>query len=256
MIGWISTFTCLLAMGAHVVVPKRLASCELSRRRLWALTALPLLLLAVVTFLVWLRDHPDSLVALGWGTDPFTTHTGQAAILLTAMLVLADLLVWLGYRRIEPRAWRLLSLFALPALMAASAMTEILRVGQGPRTTLGALALALAGRVAVALAAGEALTPRSRRPASPRPRWTLPAGALLLLYPLTLPPETRMLLASGGDLVSLAAGALLLVAARWLPPRLRRPTILAATLVTAAFLARTTELAETFPIYLRPLPAL
>lgn len=248
MTGVLAAFAALLALGAHTVVPARLADGPAGARRTWVLAALPLLTSALVAVVVWLRIHPDPLLGVGWGSDPLTTLTGRSALLLVTALALADLLALLASRRLEASAWRLLSVFAVPALVAGGLFLEIVRVGHGPRTTAGALALAALCRTAAALGTGEALAPRER------PLWTLPAGLLLPLYPLALPPEVRSLLIAEGGLFPLGAAAVLFLAARWLPARLRRPAVLAAALLTALLFADTTALAGRFPVYMEPLP--
>jgi hypothetical protein len=249
--GVVAAFAALLAPGAHAVIPARLAHRPAGRRP-WVLAALPHLMAALVAVVGWLRLHPDPLLGVGWGTDPLTTLTGRSALLLVAALALADLLALLAFRRFgaEATAWRWLSVFAVPALAAGSLFLEIVRVGHGPRTTAGALALAASCRGAAALGAGEALAPCER------PLWTLAAGLLLPLYPLALPGAIREMLIAEGGLFPLAAAAILFLVARWLPPRLWRPAVLAAAALTAFLLAGTTDLAGRFPVYMEPLPVL
>jgi len=257
MIGVLSSFGLLLALGAHVVVPGRLAGARSpgheERRRVWALTALPLLLISATTSLVWLSWSPDALIGAGWATDLLTVRSVRATVVLLLMLALADLLLLFAHSRLEPRGWLLLSLAGWPALAAGTLFLEILRVGQGPRTTAGALALAVVCRSAATLGAGEALAPSPRRRWA---SWTLAAGALLPFYPLALPSEVRSLLWDGGDVLTLGAGSLLFLLAPGLPVRLQRPAILGAALLAALVFARATELAKTFPVHLRPLPGL
>lgn len=268
----LAVFLPLIALGAHVLAPSRLASLPSSapslpepcaagsapdpRKRLWALVAAPLLMVSVLAHLTWLRLHPDPLLNVGWGEDALTTGALQALGILTAALVLADLLLLAGHRRLEPKAWWSLVAFALPTLLAFALAGEILRVGQGPRTDAAALALAVSCRLAVALGAGESLAPR---PPSGRPFWCLPAGLALLAYPLALPAEIRRMLFSEGDLPpgdlgTLGAAALLFLVARWLPLRLRRPALMAAALLAAVLLARVAYFATTFPVWMEPIP--
>lgn len=266
MSGALAAFAVLLALGAHVVVPAGLVqgggespSAAVTRRR-WALTALPLLMVAVAIFLGWLRWHPDPLIALGWGSEPLTTFSGYTAAAMVLMLAVADLFLLLTYRRLEPVTWRLLAGLALPVLLAVSTFLEIIRVGQGPRTTLGALILAALCRAAVALGTGAALEVRSRATSISRiPRtlaWTLPAAALLPLYPLALPGEVRALLLAEGAGLTVGAAAALFLVSPWLPARLRRPALLAAGALGALVFAQATDLAGTFLEHMRPLPGL
>ena len=249
-----ATFTVLVGLGAHTVVPARLAASPAVDRRRWAFASLPLLAAAWVAVLIWLRDQPDPLLGVSWGSDPLTTLAGRAALLLTTALAVADLLTVRAHRRLEAFGWRLLSGAAVPAVVASSLFLEIARVGHGPRTTAGALALATLCRTAATLGCGEALAP-GRTPGH-RPLWTLPAGLLLPAYPLALPPEIREMLIAEGGLFPLGAATVLFLSARWLPPRLRRPAVVAAALLTALLLAHTTALAGRFPVYMEPLPGL
>lgn len=247
----LATFAALLGLGAHAVVPARLAgSAAEGPRRRWTLAALPLLAAALVAVLVWLRDQPDPLLGVSWGSDPLTTFAGRSALLLVTALALADLLALRAYRRPEAAAWPLLAVAAVPALLAASLFLEIVRVGHGPRTTAGALALATLCRTAASLGAGEALAPGHR------PLWTVPAGLILPTYPLALPPAVREMLVAEGGLWTLGAAAILFLVARWLPARLWRPAVLAAAVLTALSFAQTTALAGRFPVYMEPLPVL
>jgi len=257
MTGVVSDFLTLLVLGGHGVVPARLAATRSATSilddayRTWALAALPSLLMAVTGVLAWLRLHPDPLIAVEWGRDPLSTFAGRAVLVLLPALAVADGLLVVTWRRLEPLAWRLLAAFGGTALVALSLFQEILRVGHGPRTTAAALALSVLCRTAVALGAGELLAPAA---ASGRPVWTVPAGVFLLLYPLALPAEIRALLIAGGEITTLGAAALLFLTCRWLPSRLRRPTVAAATLLAALTFAQTTELAGTFPVWMEPLP--
>lgn len=251
VIAVLATFAALLGLGAHTVVPARLAgSAAEGPRRRWALAALPLLAAALVAVLVWLRDQPDPLLGVSWGSDPLTTFAGRSALLLVTALAVGDLLALWAYRRLEAAGWRLLAVAAVPALLAGSLFLEIVRVGHGPRTTAGALALATLCRTASALGTGEALAPGQR------PLWTVPAGLILPSYPLALPPAVREMLVAEGGLLTLGAAALLFLTARWLPARLWRPAVLAAAVLAALAFAQTTALAGRFPVYMEPLPAL
>lgn len=267
--GILSSFLALVSLGAHVVIPARLAGdasegSDTAPRRAWTRAALPLLFGACTATLLWLGRNPDAPIGIGWGSDAFTMGTVRATGVLLSMLALADLLSVFGYRHLEPRGWYLLSLAAVPALVASSLLLEILRVGQGPRTSLGALSLAVLCRVVAALATAEGLAPTPRRtarvpPGRPRPwwrHWAVAAGGVLPLYPLALPVDVRHLLWQGGEALTLGAAVLLFLAARALPRRLQRPALLAAGLLTALVFARATELAATFPVHLRPLPGL
>lgn len=246
----LATFAALVGLGAHTVVPARLTSSPAGDKRRWAFSALPLLALALVAVLLWLRDQPDPLLGVRWGSDPLTTFTGRASLILVTALALADLLTLRAHRVLEDSAWRLLSAAAVPTVVASSLFLEIARVGHGPRTTAGALALATLCRIAATLGAGEALAPGRR------PLWTLAAGLILPAYPLALPPAIREMLIAEGGLLPLGAATLLFLTARWLPIRLRRPGILAAAALAALLLAKAAELASRFPVYMEPLPGL
>lgn len=263
----LTLLSALLALGAHVVVPWRLASVVLERpRNRWRLAALPLLGTTVLAGLAWMAAHPDHLLGVSWGEAPLTRGAVTAAVFTLGALALLDVGLLLRWRRLEPAVWRLAGTFALLPLAAVSTLQEILRVGGGPRTTGGALVLAVAIHGLVSLAAGEAVAPRPApvprprarawRPPTWRPWLSLAAGLGLPLYPLALPPAVRARLLAGGESWTLAAAALLFLVAPWVPDRFRRGTLLAAALLAALVLARAVELASTFPVWMDPVIAL
>lgn len=231
----------MLVLGLHVVVPWRLARVSegvegvagaTHRRRLWALVATPLLLAAALAGLFTVQERVDAALAWGIGWPPASIPALVLAFAAVAVGV-SDLVLFAGFRRLEPAGWRIAAGLGLVLLLAASLAGELLRLGRGPAAGLAGLLFAALCRVALALAAGEAA-------AGPVRGLAALAGAAL---PLTLSgfsaPVRAML---GADLATLAAASLLLLAARFLPLSLRRPTALVGVLLAALFLDRAGDL--------------
>lgn len=219
----------LLVWGAHALLPWRLARAGEPGRRLWARLALPALGLALGATGMALRADPDPAVA--WGLTGLLGGSPAARVLavVAAAVALADLVLFFGGARLDPRAWQLLGLFGAAGLAAATFGSELLRIGWGPVPRPAALWAAAALRLPLALAAAElALGP-------PR-RWAPVAGPALAAAFLLWPAELRRAL--GIDLLTLAAAAALLLAARFLPAPLRRPAGAAGLALAVLFLAR------------------
>lgn len=227
----------LFVLGLHVVAPWQLAPLvpgndAVDRKRLWALTATPLLLAAALAGLYDLGEHPDA--ALAWGLGWPTASLTALLLALTAVAVaLCDLILFAGFRKLEPIGWRFAAGLSLALLLAASVAGELLRTGRGPASGLAVLGLAALCRVPLALAAGEAA-------------WG-PVGWLATLAGLTLPLSLAGLAAPvrtalGPDLATLGAATALLLAARFLPLSLRRPAVIAAILLAALYLDRTRDI--------------
>lgn len=240
----------LLILGLHVVVPWRVAglpqgtaaagatgaaqvaATALARRRLWALVATPLLLVAAIAGLFTLGDRIDAAIA--WGlTWPPVSLPAIALAFAAAAVALTDLLLLAGFRKLEPAGWRIAAGLGTTLLLAASFAGELLRLGRGPAAGLAGLLVAAACRAPLALAAGEAAS-------GPVRGFATLAGAAL---PLTLLGFSAPLRATlGADLLTLGAATVLLLAARFLPLSLRRPAALAGVLLAALFLDRSSDL--------------
>jgi hypothetical protein len=224
----------LLVLGLHVLVPWRLGRADATDdgKRLWALLAMPLLLGAALAAIYTLDEQLDA--ALAWGLRwPPASLPALLLGLAAAAVALCDLVLFAGFRKLEPLGWRVAAGLAAPLLLAASLAGELLRVGRGPTAGLAGLALAALGRVPLALAAGEAA-------AGPVRLFSPITGVVLPLSLLGYSAALRSAL--GSNLLTLGAASLLLLAARFLPPSLRRPAALAGALLAALFLDRTSEL--------------
>ncbi len=223
----------LLVFGAHARLPFRLAGGEERSRRAWALAAPPALLASLLLTGAALARQPDA--ALAWGmTGPLAASMPARLIALVMLaLLLADVVVAVGWRRLEPAGWRILGALGLLGAMAHAFGAELLRVGWGPVAGLVLLLAAAALRLPLALAAAELA-------AGPPGRASLAAGPALALAFLLWPETLRRTLRP--ELATLAAAVLLLVAARWTPAKLRRATAVAGLLLAVFFLARAADL--------------
>lgn len=225
-------FLQFVLLGVQAVAPWRLAAGGEAPRRLWALVALPLLLLSGILALLHLRLTPDAALTWGLAWPPRALPAKLLLVLIVAGAG-ATLVVALGWKQLEPVGFRIAAGLNLLLAAGAAFAGELLRTGQGPASGFTLLTLAAAGRLALTLAAGESVTGS--------PRWLAPIGALLL--PLSLfaaPAALRPHLMRDG--LTLLAASLLLLAARFLPPSLRRPAALAGVALGALFLARSAEL--------------
>jgi hypothetical protein len=277
MLDYAAALVTLAVLGAHAVVPWRLArgageraasgapassasaaptsatatgSTAASARRAWSLAALPLLLATLALGAALAAARPHAALGAGWGELALTGGAFRAAAVLLAALALADAVAAAGWRRLEPAGWRLLAGFGLAALAAGMLALELLRIGTGPPTALPPVVLAAGCRVLLALAAGEALAPD-------RP-WLAPLAVPALAgYWLALPRPLAALLQAEGLLWTALAAALLLAPAPWLPARLRRPAVVAGALLAALLLARAAALTAGLPLTLpAPGPAM
>jgi hypothetical protein len=226
----------LAVFGAHAVLPFRLATAEPERRRWWAFAAPAVLFGALVATGAEIARRPDDAIA--WGlTDPWTGSTPARLIaVVVAALVLGDLVVAVGWRRLEPAGWRLVGALGGLAVLAHALGSELLRIGWGPVPVASAVLVAAAVlRVPLALAAGELVAGAPRL-------WTPLAGAALVAATRLWPAELRAALAA--DRVTLGAAAVVLVAARFVPRRQRRAAGVAGLALAVLFLARAAEVSR------------
>lgn len=226
----------LAVYGAHAALPFRLAAAEPSWRRRWALAAPLTLGASLLVTAAAIARRPDEAIA--WGlTHPLdgALPARMIAVVLAALLV-ADLVVAAGWRRLEPAAWRVLGLLGLAAAFLHALGSELLRIGLGPTRLDAAVLLAVAAlRLPLALAAGELL--------AGAPRWWVPvAGPALFAATRLWPASLRQALAD--DQWTLVVAALLLVGARFVPPSLRRIAGLAGWTLAVLFLARAAEVSR------------
>lgn len=246
MLDYAATLAALAVLGAHAVVPWRLAGAARSEtaataRRAWSLAALPLLFAAVALGAALAAGRPHAALGAGWGELAVTGAAFRTAGVLLAALALADAVAAIGWRRLEPAGWYLLGGFGVAALAAASLALELLRIGTGPATALPPVFLAAGCRALLALAAGGTLAPG-------RP-WLAPLALPALAgYWLALPAPLAALLRAQGLHWTALAAALLLAPAPWLPARLRRPALIAGVLLAALLLARTADLTAALPM--------
>jgi len=237
----------LAVWGAHALLPFRLAGGGDGARGLWARAALPAAVLSFLATAVALALDPDPAVA--WRLhEPFGASRLALAIgvgLLGATL--ADLVGALGWRALEPAAWRAWGALGSLGLAAATFGSELVRIGAGPVPGEGALLAATLLRLPLALAAAETL-------AGP-PRWAAPlAAAALPLAVLAWPEALRAVL--GPDRLTLAAAAALLVSARFLRGRPGRFAAAAGLVLAALFLARAGDLSQALGAVEAPAPPL
>jgi hypothetical protein len=231
----------LLVFGAHALAPFRLARADEPARRLWALAALPALLAAFLATAALVALHPDD--ALAWGlVDPLGgSLAARLLAVLLAALALCDLLVAIGWRRLEPEAWRLAGAFGVAGVLAHAVGSELLRTGWGPAPASGALFFAaVLLRMPLALAGGELVT-------GPPRVWCPAAGPALLLAAALWPDALRAEL--GWEFSVLVAAALVLVLARFVPPRFRRAFGAFGFALAVLFLARAAELARALGVH-------
>lgn len=220
----------LIVLGAHVVVPRRLAPTDgTTGRERWGLAALPLLLVACLVAVLRLSNRVDLILDAGWNPPGLAHFTARILAILIPSLILIDVVVCVGRRKLEPVGFRLVGWFAVLPLAAVLWTEEVL--ARGEAAVLGSgLLLATLSRLPVALGAAEALAPM---PKSGRPVWTVPAALGLVAWVWLIPRDVFERLLETGALVPLGAAAVLFLGARWIPPRLRRPTILAAALLAS-----------------------
>ncbi|MEM7050504.1 MAG: hypothetical protein AAF604_12635 [Acidobacteriota bacterium] len=225
-----------VTFGGHVFGPWELARREPDERRSWTLLAIPLLLAAIMFAALQTAARPDALIAAGWGTYRPTDAAVRALMVCLPILLLIDLTLLAGWRKLEPLGWRLAAAFGAITCLAVAVFQELLRSGEGPWTSLSDLAIASLARCSWMIAAGEILFSR-------RPRWALAGAVAVPLYFTALPSAIAEALLREGWWLSAAAAALLLAGARWLPERLRRPAAGAGLVLLILLLSRAAQLA-------------
>ena len=226
----------LAVFGAHALLPFRLADADDVARRRWALAAPVALATAILISIAAIANRPDEAAA--WGLpSPFAGSplVSFVAVAIGALLV-ADLVVALGWRRLEPAAWRMAGALGLVGAAAHAFGSELLRAGWGPAPSgLAILGAIVVLRVPLALAAAEL--------ALGRPRLFAPlAGPALLGMVALWPQATRA--AMGRETLTLVAGALLLALSRFLPERFRRLAGAAGFALAVLYLARAAEVSR------------
>ena len=226
----------LLVYGAHAVLPFRLSRAEDERRRAWAYAAPLALVASFIVTAAGIARRPDEAIA--WGLTHPLTGSLPARMIFVALvgLLLADLVVVAGWRRIEPAAWRILGALGAVAALLHALGSELLRIGTGPAggelATLVAMVLL---RLPLTLAAGELL--------AGAPRWWVPiAGPALVVAARLWPAPLRAAL--GADRLTLVVAALLLLASPFVPGKLRRIAGWAGFALAVLFLARSAEVSR------------
>ncbi len=259
--------TLLVGWGAQAVVPWRLAAggrigggsggahgsgrnegggSGAAAFRAWRLAALPLAVAGLVAAFALANRSPDAAVAGHLVPLTMTTPGRLLAVLVPAMLG-AALVGCLAGRRLDPRGLRLVAAFGAAAAAAAGWAGELLRIGEGPPSPLWKLLLLAACRLALALAAGEAVAPG-------RPLWAAAGGVALAVYLPLLPANLRGPLWAEDLQLTCAAAALLLAAARWLPPALRRPALATGVVLAAIVLAHAGRVSQALATGIETLP--
>lgn len=241
----------LLAWGAQAVVPWRLAALDPGRRRPWVPALLPLLVTGALAAAAAVQLHPDAALTQGL-YPPGASGLGRVLAVLLPALALADILIAIGWRRMEAAGWKIAAGFGLAFLLAATWAAELMRTGEGPASAPAAFIALVLLRMLLALGAAEALAPG-------RPLLAAAAGLALPLYALLLPAPLAHSLGAHGQWLTLAAAALLLLGARWLPPALRRPALLGGALLAGLYLGQATHLSQglgqpAFPPMVSPPP--
>lgn len=235
-------FVALVALGAQVTLPGRLAGGLGASGRNLALLPAPLLAAGLTAGYAHYASHPDA--ALAWELAPLSASLpGRLLLVFLLPWLLAAILAAVGRDRLEPAAWRILQVFGGVGVVLVSWIAERVRIGDGPAPAMNAFVALVACRVLLTFAAGEL--------AAPRLSWLPVAGcaALALQLPLLFLPATRPLgeiLWRSGGAVTAACGALAfgLAALPAVPPRLRRAALAGGLLLAALFLSRSAELSQ------------
>jgi hypothetical protein len=241
----------LLSWGAQAAIPWRLAARDPERRRPWVPALLPLLVTGALAAAALVQLQPDA--ALAQGLYPLgASGLGRGLAVLLTALALADVLIAIGWRRMEAAGWKIAAGLGLAFLLTATWTAELMRTGEGPASAPVAFIALVLLRTLLALGAAEALAPG-------RPLLAAAAGLALPLYALLLPAPLAHALGAHGQWLTLAAASLLLLGARWLPPALRRPALLGGTLLAGLYLGQATRLSQglgqsPFPPMISPPP--
>jgi len=226
----------LAVFGAHAMLPFHLARAEPERRRRWALAAPVALVAAILGTMALVARRPDDAIA--WGlTHPWSGSLPARLIaVVLAALVVSDLVLAVGWRRLEPAGWRLAGALGTLGVLAHAMGSELLRIGWGPSPGTAAVLLAtIAFRAPLALAAGELI--------AGTPRWWVPiSGPALILATRLWPGPLRAALAD--DRITLASAAFLLVIARFAPQAMRRIAAIAGLALAVLFLTRAGEVSR------------
>ena len=226
----------LVVFGTHVLAPWRLAEGHDERRRLWALVAPAALVASLLASVAHVARWPDAAAAWGWGLPLGGSPVSALLLVAVAAVLLTDLVIAVGWRRLEPAAWRTAAAIGVLGAAAHALGAELLRAGWGPAPATGAELLALVVlRLPLALAAAELLLGRPRL-------WT-PLAAPALLGIFALWPHVQRA-ALGPHATTLVAAALLLGIARLAPAGWRRPTGTAGLALALLFLERAAEVSR------------
>ncbi len=240
----------VFAAGAHAVVPWRHRRSTPEARHPWALAAAPLLALAALVFLTLVGRSEDAVLAshlAPFSASPVILALGTTA----AALCLADLLLVVGWRRLEDRGWPILALFGGAFTLAQSFALAALSAGDS-KAPPSALVLRAAVLAALALAASEAITSNTPR----LPQFASLAGLCLPLFAFGLPQAVREPFVSAGGLAFLGAAAALLFATRFTPnPNRRRALALAGLLLATFAWAKTVDIAGALGDQMPPVDA-
>jgi hypothetical protein len=248
-------FVIMVAWGAQAMVPWWLAQSGQAEQQpaagkragaWWRIGSVPLALAGLMAALALASRNPDAAVARHLVPILATVPGTLLAIGFPALLV-AALIASLGGQRLDRLGWRMVAGFGLATCAAAGWAGELLRIGEGPASPPPGLALLVACRLALTLAAGGLLVPG-------RPGGAIAGGLAMLAYLPLLPPELRHDLGSQGILLTCGAAALLLLAVRWLPPALRRIALAAGVLLAALVLAQAGRTSQDLPPTVEPVP--
>ena len=236
----------LIAWGAQAAVAARLARADEPSRLFWARAALPLALAGAMLAVLVLGSNPDAALVSGlapfWGRIP-----GRLILLSLAALLLADLLLLVAGTRLEAAGWWTVAGFGLAHLAAASFAAELLRIGEGPASTLALATAGAACRLLVGLAAGELLLPSgaSRPVAALAAGLALPVSFALLHRAAQRPARQGHLAHPHGRRPALPGRPLA-------AGRLRRPALGAAVLLAGLYFGQAADLSA--ELAARPLP--
>jgi hypothetical protein len=226
----------LVGWGAQAIVPWRRDAMGARFLRGWRVAAVPLAVAAVVAAYALADRNPDATIAAHL-VPLRASLAGELLVLLAGAQLLAALLTSLGSERLDRTSWQIAAALGLATCAAAAWAGEELRLGGGPLSSGFFMALLVACRLALTLAAGELLTPG-------RSRWAAPCGLGVAAYTFLLPHDLRVELLHQGLLLTFGAAAVLLLVARWLPPALRRPALGTGLLLAAIALTQAAHISQ------------
>lgn len=230
LVGWGAQATAPWRLAAALPVPGEPGAPAAAGLRLWRYGALPLALAGLMAAVTLASRNPDATIAAHL-TPILASGPGRLLAILAPAMCGAVLITVLAGPRLDRTGARVVAGLGLAAAAAAAWAGEALRAGDGPESATSTLAVLALCRLALALAAGDLVTPGL-------PRWGVAGGLALAAYLPLLPAELRRPLLAQGLALTCGAGAGLLLLSRWLPAGLRRIALLLGLLLGAIVLAQ------------------